>query len=79
MSEGLFVDTLVQKAGSYSEKIPVFSELGELIVFDIFQSEKDLGYRPTVALYEGMLKNINDFANIFFRIIICRFYPNKKV
>lgn len=56
-----FADTLIQKSGFYSEKIHVFSELGEHIFCDIFQSEKDLGYRPKVSLYEGMFNSIKDF------------------
>ena len=55
-----FADTFIQKSGFYSEKVHVLSELGEHIFCDISKSENDLGYRPKIGLYQGMLKSISD-------------------
>ena len=51
-------DTLLQSAGLYNQKIHVLSEMNQTIACSIQKAERKLGYRPQVALEEGMRRSI---------------------
>jgi len=55
-------DYFFQKLGIYNQKIHVASELNKNIACSIEKAQKELGYKPKVALYQGItdsLKEIN--------------------
>lgn len=52
------VDWTLQKLGMYEQKIHVLSEMNKTIACSVEQAKKDLGYRPTIALEEGMRRSI---------------------
>ncbi len=51
-------DALLQAAGLYNQKIHVLSEMNQTIACSIQKAERELGYRPQVALEEGMRRSI---------------------
>ena len=51
-------DTVLQGAGLYAQKIHVLSEMNKTIACSIQKAERELGYRPQVALEEGMRRSI---------------------
>jgi nucleoside-diphosphate-sugar epimerase len=51
-------DVSIQKLGLYHQKIHVLSELNKNIVCTIEKAKQELGYRPQVALEEGMRRSI---------------------
>jgi nucleoside-diphosphate-sugar epimerase len=51
-------DVLLQKRGRYVQPLHVLGELGHTIACDISRARDELGYRPTVALEEGMRNSI---------------------
>jgi nucleoside-diphosphate-sugar epimerase len=51
-------DALLQNAGLYNQKIHVLSEMNKTIACSIQKAERELGYRPQVALEEGMRRSI---------------------
>ncbi|MFZ9630380.1 MAG: NAD-dependent epimerase/dehydratase family protein, partial [Ilumatobacteraceae bacterium] len=51
-------DRLLQSVGLYQQQVHVLGEMGHHIACDISIAERDLGYRPTVSLYEGMRASI---------------------
>jgi nucleoside-diphosphate-sugar epimerase len=53
-----FVDWGLQKAGRYQQKIHVLSEMNKSIACSVARAERELGYRPAVALEEGMRRSI---------------------
>jgi nucleoside-diphosphate-sugar epimerase len=48
----------LQKAGLYNQKIHVLGEMNKSIACDVSKAKAELGYRPTVALEEGMRRSI---------------------
>jgi nucleoside-diphosphate-sugar epimerase len=52
------VDTALQGAGGYHQKIHVLSEMNKTIACSISKAEKELGYDPKVDLEEGMRRSI---------------------
>jgi nucleoside-diphosphate-sugar epimerase len=51
-------DAAVQGLGGYCAKIHVLSEMGHDIACSVDRARRDLGYRPAVALDEGMRRSI---------------------
>ena len=54
----LAVDASLQKLGLYHQKIHVLSEMNKTIACSVARAERELGYRPTVALEEGMRRSM---------------------
>jgi nucleoside-diphosphate-sugar epimerase len=52
------VDRLFQGRGRYHQEVHVLGEMNKTIACDISQTTADLGYRPKVALEEGMRRSI---------------------
>ena len=52
------VDTAIQGAGAYHQKMHVLSEMNKTIACSIAKAERELGYDPKVALDEGMRRSI---------------------
>ncbi len=57
-------DYLLQACGLYHQKIHVLSEMNKTIACSVEKAERDLGYRPTIALEEGMRRSL---AELFGR------------
>jgi len=53
-----FTDKTIQRSGRYHQQIHVLGEMNKHIACDISAARRDLGYRPQVALYEGMRRSI---------------------
>jgi len=51
-------DKTLQALGIYHQKIHVLSEMNKTIACSVARAEKELGYRPTVALEEGMRRSL---------------------
>ncbi|GAA2814736.1 NAD-dependent epimerase/dehydratase family protein [Crossiella cryophila] len=51
-------DRLVQATGRYSQELHVLGELDKTIACDVATTTADLGYRPSVALADGMRRSI---------------------
>jgi nucleoside-diphosphate-sugar epimerase len=51
-------DAILQRVGVYHQKIHVLSEMNKTIACSINKAEKELGYRPAVALEEGMRRSL---------------------
>jgi nucleoside-diphosphate-sugar epimerase len=51
-------DAVLQAAGLYQQKIHVLSEMNKTIACSIQKAERELAYRPQVALEEGMRRSI---------------------
>jgi nucleoside-diphosphate-sugar epimerase len=54
----LMVDKTIQGLGLYQMQMHVLSEMNKTIACSVKKAECDLGYRPTVALEEGMRRSI---------------------
>jgi len=54
----LLVDFALQTLGVYHQKIHVLSEMNKTIACSVARAEKELGYRPTVELEEGMRRSL---------------------
>lgn len=54
----LACDWALQSAGLYHQKIHVLSEMNKTIACTIDKAQRELGYRPAVALEEGMRRSI---------------------
>lgn len=52
------VDKSLQALGLYHQKIHVLSEMNKTIACSVTRAETELGYRPTVALEEGMRRSL---------------------
>jgi nucleoside-diphosphate-sugar epimerase len=52
------VDKTLQSLGWYHQKIHVLSEMDKTIACSVALAEQELGYRPTVALEEGMRRSL---------------------
>jgi nucleoside-diphosphate-sugar epimerase len=51
-------DSLLQSLGLYHQKIHVLSEMNQTIACSTARASRELGYRPTVALEEGMRRSL---------------------
>ena len=51
-------DALIQGAGLYQQKVHVLSEMDQTIACSIQKAQRELDYRPQVALEEGMRRSI---------------------
>lgn len=51
-------DKTLQALGIYHQKIHVLSEMNKTIACSVTRAEKELGYKPTVALEEGMRRSL---------------------
>jgi nucleoside-diphosphate-sugar epimerase len=59
VSEGcLAADWLLQTAGLYVKKLHVAGEMNKNIACDVGRAQSELGYRPKIALREGMRRSI---------------------
>jgi nucleoside-diphosphate-sugar epimerase len=51
-------DGALQRAGIYQQKIHVLSEMNKTIACSIEAAQRVLGYRPAIALEEGMRRSL---------------------
>ncbi len=51
-------DGFLQATGRYSQAVHVVGELKDTIACDISRARKELGYEPTVSLFEGMRTSV---------------------
>jgi nucleoside-diphosphate-sugar epimerase len=51
-------DRLLQGLGLYHQKIHVLSEMNKTIACSVARAQQELGYRPAVALEEGMRRSL---------------------
>ena len=54
----LLADGTIQALGGYQQKIHVLSEMNKTIACVVTKAEQQLGYRPAVALEEGMRRSL---------------------
>lgn len=54
----MVADASLQASGVYHQKIHVLSEMNKTIACSVKKAEKELGYRPTVTLEEGMRRSM---------------------
>jgi nucleoside-diphosphate-sugar epimerase len=52
------MDGLIQKTGLYNQKIHVLSEMNKTIACTVEKAKKDLGYKPSISLEEGMRRSL---------------------
>lgn len=52
------VDKSLQSVGLYHQKIHVLSEMNKSIACSVDRAQRELGFRPTVALEEGMRRSL---------------------
>jgi nucleoside-diphosphate-sugar epimerase len=52
------LDAALQRRHRYVTEVHVLGELGTTIACDVTAAERDLGYRPTVGLAEGMRRSV---------------------
>ena len=52
------VDATIQRTGFYEQKIHVLSEMNKTIACSVDRAREELGYRPGVALHEGMRRSV---------------------
>jgi nucleoside-diphosphate-sugar epimerase len=52
------MDSALQSLGLYHQKIHVLSEMNKTIACSVAKAEKELGYRPSVELEEGMRRSL---------------------
>ena len=55
---GLAMDFVLQSVGLYHQKIHVLSEMNKTIACSVAKAERELGYRPTIELEEGMRRSL---------------------
>ena len=60
-----FIDTTLQSLGLYNKEIHVLSEMNKNIACSISKAKADLGYSPTIDLYEGTYLSLKSIANEF--------------
>jgi len=54
----LFADKTLQSLGLYNQKIHVLSEMNKTIACSVAKAARELGYKPDVALEEGMRRSL---------------------
>lgn len=52
------IDGILQSSGRYNQQFHVLGEMNKTIAVDISAATRDLGYRPEVALAEGMRRSV---------------------
>jgi nucleoside-diphosphate-sugar epimerase len=52
------LDAALQRRHRYITELHVLGELGTTIACDVTVAERDLGYRPSVGLAEGMRRSV---------------------
>ncbi len=57
-SVAFVADSALQRLGLYHQKIHVLSEMNKTIACSIKKAEHELGYRPVIALEEGMRRSL---------------------
>ncbi|RYZ80182.1 MAG: hypothetical protein EOO68_37730 [Moraxellaceae bacterium] len=57
------IDGTMQAVGLYHPKIHVLSEMNKTIACSIGKAKKELGYKPQVALEEGMRQSLRELYN----------------
>lgn len=62
------IDRCIQAIGFYNQKIHVLSEMNQTIACDISKAREELGYRPSIALHEGMRRSITDLFDRGIRL-----------
>lgn len=58
-----YIDKVMQSLGLYNQKIHVLSEMNKNIACSIELAKQELGYKPTIALREGMKRSIQSIIN----------------
>jgi nucleoside-diphosphate-sugar epimerase len=53
------IDWTLQSVGLYEQRIHVLSEMNKTIACSIERAKRELGYRPTIALEDGMRRSID--------------------
>jgi len=53
-----YIDWLIQAFGGYHQKIHVLSEMSRTISCTIEKAQRELGYKPTIELEEGMRRSL---------------------
>jgi nucleoside-diphosphate-sugar epimerase len=53
-----FIDKFIQSMGMYNQKIHVLSEMNKTIACSISLAKKELGFKPTISLREGMIRSV---------------------
>lgn len=51
-------DRVIQRTDRYIQAVHVLGEMNKTIACDISAARRDLGYEPTISLYEGMRRSI---------------------
>ena len=54
----LAADVVLQRLGLYQQKIHVLSEMNKTIACSVEKAKRELGYRPTIALEDGMRRGL---------------------
>jgi nucleoside-diphosphate-sugar epimerase len=54
----MVLDAALQFFGAYNQKIHVLSEMNKTIACSVAKAQDELGYKPTVALEEGMRRSL---------------------
>lgn len=54
----LAADAVLQRLGLYQQKIHVLSEMNKTIACSVEKAKRELGYRPTIALEDGMRRSL---------------------
>jgi nucleoside-diphosphate-sugar epimerase len=54
----LMMDWMLQTIGLYHQRIHVLSEMNKTIACSVNRAERELGYRPTIELEEGMRRSL---------------------
>lgn len=62
------VDKLSQQLGFYNQKVHVLSEMNKNIACSVDAAIKDLNYKPTVDLSEGMKRSIGWILDVYGKI-----------
>tara|TARA_Y100001970_G_C14190065_1_gene834815 strand:- start:517 stop:1581 length:1065 start_codon:yes stop_codon:yes gene_type:complete len=60
-----FIDATLQSLGLYNKEIHVLSEMNKNIACSISKAKADLGYSPTIDLYEGTYLSLKSIVNEF--------------
>lgn len=54
----MWVDWLIERLGLYVQKLHVLGEYNKTIACSVAKAERELGYKPTIELEEGMRRSI---------------------
>jgi nucleoside-diphosphate-sugar epimerase len=52
------MDAAIQATGFYNQKLHVLSEMNQTIACSVQKAKDEIGYRPAIALEEGMRRSI---------------------